>query len=75
MIKVKLAVQVLGRTVSTCLLETNDPSVVGTAMFCHMVNDFFDCKNVRSASELEDKPYENSEDECLIWMKDTFLSS
>jgi hypothetical protein len=38
--KVKLAVQVLSKTVSTCLLECNDPSVVGTAMFCQMVNDF-----------------------------------
>ena len=77
--KVKLAVQVLSKTVSTCLLECNDPSVVGTAMFCQMVNDFFDCTNVRSTSEHERKrnerikPYESTEDERLIWMKDTFL--
>ena len=34
--KVKLAVKVLSRTVSTCLLESDDPSVVGTAMFCRV---------------------------------------
>ena len=39
--KVKLAVQVLSRTVSRCLVESGDPGVVGTAMFCQMVNDFF----------------------------------
>ena len=77
--KVKLAVQVLSRTVSRCLLECKDPSVVGTAMFCQMVNDFFDCTNVRSTSEHERKrnerirPYTSPEDERLIWMKDTFL--
>ena len=77
--KVKLAVQVLSRTISTCLLECNDPSVVGTAMFCQMVNDFFDCTNVRSESEHvrkrneRIKPYTSCEDEHLVWMKDTFL--
>ena len=48
-------------------------------MFCQMVNDFFDCANVRSTSEHETKrnerikPYTSPEDERLIWMKDTFL--
>jgi hypothetical protein len=69
--KVKLAVQVLSKTVSTCLLECSDPSVVGTAMLWQMVNDFFDCTNVRSTSEHERKRneriklYENTEDERL----------
>ena len=77
--KVKLAVQVLSRTVSTCLVESGDPGVVGTAMFCQMVTDFFYCSNVRSTTEHERKkndrirPYENVDDERLIWMKDTFL--
>ena len=39
--KVRLEVQVLSQTVSTCLIENGDPSVLGTAMFCQMVNDFF----------------------------------
>ena len=74
----KLAIQVLSRTVSTWLLECDDPSVVGTAMFCQMINDFFDCCNVRSTTEHEQKrnewikPYESA-DERLVWMKDTFM--
>ena len=77
--KVKLAIQVLSRTVSTCLLECDDPSVVGTAMFCQMINDFFDCCNVRSTTEHERKrndrikPYESADDERFVWMKDTFM--
>ena len=51
--KVKLAVQVLSRTVSTRLMESGDPEVAGTAMFCQMVNDFFYCSNVRSTTEHE----------------------
>ena len=78
-LKVRLAVQVLSWTVSTCLVESGDPSVVGTAMFCRMINDFFDCSNVRSTTEHERKrndrikPYESVDDERLVWMKDTFL--
>ena len=77
--KVKLVVQVVSRTVPRCLLECKDPTVVGTAMFCQMVNDFFDCANIRSTSEHERKrnerirPHTSSEDELLIGMKDTFL--
>ena len=77
--KVRLAIQVLSRTVSTCLIESGDPSVVGTAMFCQMANDFFDCTNVRSLTEHERKrndrikPYQSVDDVRLVWMKDTFL--
>ena len=77
--KVRLAVQVLSRTVSTCLVENGDPSVLGTAMFCEMVNDFFDCSNVRSTTEHASKkndrikPYESVDDERFVWMKNTFL--
>ena len=61
------------------LAESGDPSVVGTAMFCRIINDFFDCSNVRSTTEHERKrndrikPYESVDDERLVWMKDTFL--
>ena len=77
--KVKLAVQVLSRTVSTCLVENGDPEVVGTATFCRMINDFFDCSNARSTTEHQRKrnelikPYSTADDERLVWMKDTFL--
>ena len=76
--KVKLAVQVLSRTVSRCLLECKDPSVVGTAMFCQMVNDFLIVpmsglhQHERKRNE-RIRPYTSPEDERLIWMKDTFL--
>ena len=75
----RLAVQVLSRTVSTCLIENGDPSVLGTAMFCQMVNDFFDCSNVRSTTDHASKnidrikPYESVDDERFVWMKNTFL--
>ena len=44
--KMKFAVQVLSRTVSTCVFESGDPEVVGTAIFCQMINAFFYCTNV-----------------------------
>ena len=36
----------LSRTVSTCVFESDDPEVVGTAIFCQMINAFFYCTNV-----------------------------
>ena len=59
--------------------NTEDPSVAGTAMFCQMINDFFDCSNVRSLTEHERKrndwikPNESPEDKRFLWLKDTFL--
>jgi hypothetical protein len=56
------------------LLESEDPSVVGTAMFCQIINDFFDCSNVRSLTEYERKrndrikPYESPDDQRLVWI-------
>jgi hypothetical protein len=44
-----------------------------------MINDFFDCTNVRSTSEHERKrnerikPYQSTNDDRLVWMKETFL--
>ena len=44
-----------------------------------MINDFFDCSNVRSLNEHERKkndrikPYESPDDERFVWIKDTFL--
>ena len=77
--KVKLAVQVLSRTVSTCLVESENPEVVGTAVFCQMINDFFYCTNGRSRTEHHFKknqrlkPYSSADDEQFTWMKETFL--
>lgn len=71
--KVKLAVHVPSKTVPTCVIESGDLSVLGTAMFCQMINDLFDSANVRSTIEFQTKgnecikPYETLED-CLVWM-------
>ena len=49
--KVKLAAQVLSRSVAIALTESGKEEVAGTAQFCQMMNDFFDCTNVRSLTE------------------------
>ncbi len=49
--KVKLATQVLSKSVAIALEESGDEEVLGTAKFCRMMNDFFDCTNVRSTTE------------------------
>ena len=55
--KVKLVTQVLSRSVALALQESGNNEVLGTAEFCRMMNDFFDCTNVRyitsQASEKE----------------------
>ena len=48
---VKLATQVLSRFVAISLEESGNEDVLGTAEFCQMMNDFFDCTNVRSLTE------------------------
>ena len=53
--KVKLATQVLSRSVAIALRESDNEEVCGTAMFCQMLNDFFDCTNVRSTTEYNRK--------------------
>jgi hypothetical protein len=46
--KVKLATQVLSGSVAIALEESGKDETGGTAQFCRMMNDFFDCANVRS---------------------------
>jgi hypothetical protein len=78
--KVKLAVQVLSKSVAIALQESGKEDVVGTAKFCEMMNSFFDCTNVRSLNEGTRKnnsfivPYESPEDARLTWLKDVFLN-
>ena len=77
--KVKLATQVLSRSVAIALEESGKEDVTGTAQFCRMINDFFDCTNVRSLTEHVRKrnnfikPYESADDERFAWLKDVFL--
>ena len=77
--KVKLAVQVLSKSVAIALRETGKEDVTGTAVFCEMLNGFYDCANVRSLTDHVRKknafikPNESGEDERLTWLKDVFL--
>ena len=77
--KVKLATQVLSKFVAIALEESDDEEVLGTAKFCRMMNDFFDCTNGRSTSEHVRKrndlikPYSSCDDPRLAWLKDVFL--
>jgi hypothetical protein len=67
--EVKLAVQVLSKSVAIALRESGKEDVTGTAQFCEMMNGFFDCTNVRSLTEHIRKnnsfimPYESPVDE------------
>ena len=77
--KVKLATQVLSRYVAITLQESEDEEVLGTAMFCPMLNDYFDCTNVRSTTEHTRKRkefiklYLSCDDQRLVWTKQVFL--
>ena len=65
--KVKLAVQVLSKSVAIALRETGREDVIGTAVFCEMMNGFFDCTSFIM-------PYESPDDQRLTWLKDVFLN-
>ena len=64
-----LAPQVLSDSVGNVLLSFGSPDSHGTANFCLMMDKFFDCMNVRNASEhlLKAKPflkpYKSTDDE------------
>ena len=72
--KVKLATQVLSRSVAIALEESDNEEVLGTAQFCRMMNDLFDCTNVRSLTEYVRrrnqfiKPYTAQDDEPFVWL-------
>ena len=78
--KVKLATQVLSKSVAIALEETENDEVLGTAEFCKMMNNYFDCTNVRSLTEHEKKrnpllkPYSSQDDERFSWLKEVFLN-
>ena len=77
--KVKLATQVLSKSVMIALQESGKEDVQETARFCGMINDFFDCTNVRSLTEHIRKrnplikPYTSADDERLSWLLNVFL--
>ena len=78
--KGKLAVQVLSKSVAIALKESDREEVHGTAMFCNMMNSFFDCTNVRLRDEHSRKrndfikPYTSYDDRRFTWLTDVFLT-
>ena len=77
--KVKLAVQVLSKSVAIALRETEEEDVTATADFCDMMNGFFDCTNVRSFTEHSQKrspfimPYTTPDDYRFTWLLPALL--
>ena len=78
--KVSFAVQVLSNSVAEALKRHYISGEASeTATFCKMMNDFFDCMNVRSTTEHERKrnpwlaPYQHLDDSRLEWLKNEFL--
>ena len=78
--RVNLAVQVLSKSMAEALRRSMPMDEVSeTANFCQLMNDFFDCCNVRSIHEHERKqnqllaPYEKCDDPRFVWLIDVFL--
>ena len=76
---VKLAAQVLSSTVSTVLQNHAPPYAHGTAVFCSMMDKFFDIMNIRNKTETTTKskpflkPFDSVNDDRFDWLKNTFL--
>ena len=71
--QVNLAAQVLSASVSSVLRAFGPPEAAGTARLCEMVDQFFDCLNVRSLTEHQRKrkpflaPYRSVQDGRYVW--------
>ena len=53
--RVRLAAQVVSDTVGKVLNEFGPPEAAGTAQFCLMMDNFFDCLNVSNRKEWQEK--------------------
>ena len=78
--KVSLAVQILSKSMAKALRRSMPLEEVSeTATFCQLMNDFFDCCNVRSSDEHQIKqnallaPYKKCDDPRFVRLTDTFL--
>ena len=66
--RVSLAAQVLSASVASVLKAFGTPEAAGTARLCEMVDQLFDCLNVRSLTEHKRKrkpflaPYRSVQD-------------
>jgi len=76
---VRYAAQVLSSSVGKVLLEFGEKESHETAKFCLLVDQFFDCGNVRNTQEYITKrkpflkPYSSPGDERFDWLENTFL--
>ena len=75
---VRLAAQVLSDSVFKALTTYGPPEAIGTAVFCRMFDNLFDCLNVKNTAEAvsEAKPFLKPYDflnERFTWLIDTFL--
>ncbi|XP_065061651.1 uncharacterized protein LOC135688649 [Rhopilema esculentum] len=77
--RVRLAVQILSSTVAKVLGEYGSSDAKGTAEFCSLMDNFFDCFNVRNKQEHLQKgkkflkPFESEDDERFSWLENVFL--
>jgi len=76
---VKLAAQLLSSKVATTLKEYGDDETQETAVFCELVDKWFDCGNVRHPDEHkrnikpDQKPFESLTDARFDWLENKFL--
>ena len=77
--RVNLATQVLSSTMSSVLTQFGPPEASATAEYCKMIDEFFDCLNVRSFNEHLRKrkpllaPFTSIEDNCFQFLENEFL--
>ena len=75
--RVNLAAQVLSSSVAKVLQAFGPPEAAATSKLCEMVDNFFDCLNVRSLAESQKKrkpflaPYRSIDDERYIYLNIT----
>ena len=76
---VSLAAQVLSSSVAQALIAFGPVEAAGTAKFCNMMDQFFDCMNVRNTKEhiLKIKPFlkpfSDVNDQRFDWLLNVFL--
>ena len=71
--KVKLATQVLSKSIMISLQESGNEEVLGTANFCGMMNDVRSrTEHIRRKNHFI-KPYTSTDDERFSWLLDVFV--
>ena len=56
---VRLAAQVLSESAYQAFHTDGPPEAVATATYCRLIDQFFDCLNVRNTKELPSNPNHN----------------